>query len=70
MPERAETQSSGALVPKPIMTMPITKGDMQKSLASRAAASTKKSLDQASATSPPITSDKAANNGMSVYIKF
>lgn len=62
------THSSGALVPKPMITMPMTNGEMPSAFATFAAPSTNRSLDHASAASPAtiITSD--SQNGISVYI--
>ena len=69
-PESTLTHSSGALVPKPMMTIPTMNGDMPSMRAAVAAPSTKTSLDQASAANPPTTNTTASHNGMSVYIVF
>ena len=64
-PDIALTQSSGALVPKPITTMPTTNGEIPSRRASAAAPSTKASLDFASAKSPPAMNATESQSGMS-----
>src|SRR6056297_1895607 len=56
---RAETSISGAEVPKPTMTMPISSADMPKWRASEAAPSTKRSADHRSRARPVTTASVA-----------
>ena len=64
----ALTHNSGALVPNPIITIPMMKGEMPSVRATSDAPSTKMSLDQDSATSPPTTKTIESQTGISEYI--
>src|SRR5690554_7084197 len=59
----AETASSGAEVPKPIITMPISRVGMPSCLAVAAAPSTNLSALQTSSTSPTIMAPIAISIG-------
>ena len=61
-----EAESSGALVPKPMITMPMMNGEMPRIFATAAAPSTKKSLDHARAARPPTIITSESQNGMSL----
>ena len=67
-PDIVETHNSGALVPKPMMTMPMMNGEMPSFRASAADPSTNTSLDQANAKRPPSMKTTESQNGMSEYI--
>ena len=59
MPVSADTISSGALVPNPIITMPTTNGDTPKARASTLAPSTNQFALQLSRYSPPKRNSSA-----------
>ncbi len=66
MPATSDTSSSGALVPKPIITMPTISGDIPKRRAMAPAESTNTSALFASANNPPMTNTSESKTGMSV----
>ena len=67
-PERAETASSGADVPKPITTMPMTNGETPSAFATAAEPSTNRLAPQVTSQRPPATKTRARPSGMSMYM--
>jgi hypothetical protein len=67
-PDITLTQSSGALVPNPIITIPIMNGDILKTLAITEAPATNASLDHANKTKPKTTKTTESRNGIFPYI--